>query len=648
MEIVKKVIHLEPHISRHCSLIPYVSQTNEVDGETSISYGNWGKYPYDIDINRCENMTHPFRHEIIYPQVLLAYFKTNRVSFSVLSNKFYVLKNIIDNAVYYQLIKKNNTNKWVEFNPTFVEKFNIEITTDFPSENGDVNYIGIYSDNSFVENGGHDMFFFLLKAMGIFVVDNSYISDNNGVPDIMYYAGINAYLDSMEKFKNSENCCKMKEYAFMGDDMFYFYLKYKLSEKEEEAVYWKNALFRDENGEIPSPFMTMDIAMTCDANNIGNYTVTETPSETKTSNTNSIIYHREVTMESNLKYLRRKKISYCEEWDGKEFKTKELPFILDEIGDGTSYKLTQPYQVGYSKNLHSVNSYTYFGDMIYRMDFREDEGVVDIYYVLGGEMRDDNGLLVYVDNDTTADDRIELEDFMNSPASYDNLSADNYLYLKNELKKEVYKNDKIKFKGVISSESSIITFRNENTLNEVWVYQIGYCGNFKGNECHYGDYVFYYGNIISQFFIFNTDIINRKKFSGIKCYEQKTWKWYNYKENSWKHKINMLFEDSLTSSSNLFETDYIINAKKTQMIDFANMNNDVCGVFSIWEETEDMLNNCLIMRDYDVGKIDVAVKNNDDIQIDRGFVTSFELHYKLGEIHTMEDMENYGNNFFGF
>ena len=78
------------------------------------------------------------------------------------------------------------------------------------------------------------------------------------------------------------------------------------------------------------------------------------------------------------------------------------------------------------------------------------------------------------------------------------------------------------------------------------------------------------------------------------------------------------------------------------------MDNIVTGVFSSNDISSEMENRNILMMDYEFGKIDFSVENSSDILIDRGFVSAFEMHYKLGEINTMEDMENYGNNFFGF
>ena len=55
----------------------------------------------------------------------------------------------------------------------------------------------------------------------------------------------------------------------------------------------------------------------------------------------------------------------------------------------------------------------------------------------------------------------------------------------------------------------------------------------------------------------------------------------------------------------------------------------------------------LIMMDYNLGKTEQIVENIEDVTVDRGYASAFELHYKMGEINTFEDLERYQNNIFG-
>jgi hypothetical protein len=63
--------------------------------------------------------------------------------------------------------------------------------------------------------------------------------------------------------------------------------------------------------------------------------------------------------------------------------------------------------------------------------------------------------------------------------------------------------------------------------------------------------------------------------------------------------------------------------------------------------SEEMTDNRIIMEDYNFGKIETIVENAAEVVIDRGYVSAFELLYKMGEVNTMEDIQNYSNNIFG-
>jgi hypothetical protein len=86
-----------------------------------------------------------------------------------------------------------------------------------------------------------------------------------------------------------------------------------------------------------------------------------------------------------------------------------------------------------------------------------------------------------------------------------------------------------------------------------------------------------------------------------------------------------------------------INSVKVYEIDD---NVEVTSEFWIYNN-EEMMNNRIIMEDYNFGKIETLVENAAEVSIDRGYVSAFELLYKMGEINTMDDIVNYSNNIFG-
>lgn len=785
MEIIKKQIYLDPYISRHGSFIPYIVKDVEkqtpltmgysyIDVTTFSEYGNWGCYPYDIDIDKCQKFQ-SYNLSDVSPSGLKKYFISNRVSFKELADKFSLLRKIVSDTKFYKTILKNGNIVWVEIDLNLTEKLNYEILDKFPTVYVEGYICGVYADNSFKENGGKNMFLFLMKAMGIFVVNPLYIADDNGIPETMYYASIGSYLKKMDKLKNSEKCCIMHDYEFWGGDLFYNYLASKRSEIKGEINYWFVALYRDSN-EIPSPNLHMSIGLNEECLNVGNYiAVPNTDSGIKLESNNRYLV-RTLEKESQLKTLRRTKISYYDEKNSNDkWETKEWDMILDEgdvneQGIAENYEITQPYVVGYPKNLHQVGvSNTYYGDMIYQMDFlkeysynidtvkatctfdmndnlipdsgypyanaeeflnaqhkseylpeytgkvtgstdeeydvwddtdkakseglnefshtyncnrtelygedengniiqtgytltysatlydfKESEGYVHIYYVIGGKLKLDNGEWKYVDKTTNSNSEIDIKTFILNPYTFKG-NIDDYMFIKDKLNDLVstptkYESDGIFYKGELTEFGS--EKYPDSETEETWVYKV----NFRYDETsvdNNGKKVavnsYYVGDFMivnSKFsrFHFNMQQIGDNNFTGVRYYEKKRWRQKDFSTDD-NIKIEMLFDDVVNI---LQDANIVKNLENVELVEYTNMDDNVEGYF-ISNETLDRTysSNLLLMNDYDFGKMEMIVENSADVIIDRGYVSTFELHYKLSEINTMEDMENYGNNFFG-
>ena len=771
MEIIRKRINLNSHISRHGSLIPYLTGDVSPQGEITMdkyavdasSYsenGNWGAFPYDIDIAKCRSFV-AFNGREIKPSSLIKFFSGNRISFDELSSLYFFTKNAFNKIHFHKRILKKNELLWVDYTPSFYEKFNIVSLFDLPEDAGDGTVIGIFKNPDFTDFEIADLYIFLMKAMGIFTVNDAYIRNDNGVPEIMYYTGIKGYLNTMDSFKDSNVCCNLKEYEFLGGNIFYNYLKRKQEEIEDEIKYWHFALFRDETYEIDTPFINIPVALNCDSNIIGLYTaVPNTTENTENDDEGSII---ETSMISPLKYLRRSKITYCTEWKNGVASTVELPLILDEKTIDKNnvvleYVLTQPYQVGFVKNISKGDFGRLYGDIIYRMDFlkeysynsqsfsettiyeadgetiksghgyqsigdyvdrtgidegyktiynnktqgtsaeefdvwdnpdkakadglnefsnkttvgskipqyeitydengneiktitgytqtfkttlydfKESTGVVNIYYVLGGRLKEDNGVLSYYDAHDINEKMPSFNDFIKNPNIVNNWTVDKYLYIKNELsKKENYpEKGGVKFKGEYVNAMPV---RTEDNRDEIWVYEV----MENDGTLIKGDYVISISD--TKRFNFTSSIINDYNFTGVRLFEQKKWRQYNYKNSPYE--INIL-HDEYSQPTNIFNINGLVsNVENVELVDYSSMNEIIpCVLFSHGSNNTDN-NSSIIALDQDFGKIETIVENINDVSIDRGYVTSFELYYKLGEINTMEDMENYGNNFFG-
>lgn len=786
MEQIKKQIYLNPYISRQHSFIPYIMKDErqlplvmdgyEIDISTFSSNGNWGNYPYDININNCYGFSDDNGDYVNVDLLKTYFFNPERIPFREMVDIFNTLRSILYSAEYYRSILKNGEYVWVVDNPSFCEKIDINIYDELPLATKIDEKVGVHNDNSFAEYGGSNMLRFLFRAMGMFIVDKIYVTEDNGVPEIMYYSGIDGYINSMDKVRDSKECCNQGHFEFLGGNLFYGYLKYKKSKIEEEIKYWHNAICKNETHVLKEPYINLPIALNCECNTIGNYISTGIKiGEAPKGILSSMI--REVVDESKLKYLRRSEITYCM----KEGKQVPFDFILDvakykegEDDVAEQYELTQPYLIGYPKNIKEPSSQIYYGDIIYQMDFLKNyhykpsenekgssyadettwewdggentkysgviikgngfrtaddffaspesegwgmysqkfndktsgtaeeeydvwdnpeiakdqgifefshkcniingkaekdvdgnitgwtetfkiefidfdksDGVVHIFYEIGGRLKKsvdaNTKKIVWGYNDNPSKMEYPLfADYVKAPKN--NISPEMYLFLKKEFEVEENYTDEIIFKGDIQTNSIISVPEGDN--EEIWVYKVKDKGYYLINntiqECFSGDYLIIKQN--KSMFHFNMKIVNRNGFTGIRYYERRGWKQHNYMDDSVQ--IYML-DDDFGRINILKNPSLVKNTTNVELVTYDKMDDDVVGLFYS-DDARNLENNVLLMNDNDFGRVEMYVENSADVVIDRGFVSAFEMHYKLGEINTMEDMENYGNNFFGF
>lgn len=529
MEIIKRQISLEDFKSRQHSFIPFIGIDYDGMGTPVFPvHGNWGKIPYDIDVCRCRGY-----------EILKTYFGYEeedteaRVSFSELVKKYRILKNVIDNAVYYERISKGGKKIVNVFKPNLGEKYSINIIS--PDDDIETDVFGVFNDTTFIDNGGLPMLNFILRAFGMFIVDRKYVVDNY-VPEIMYYTEIEEYLNKMRIMQKGEGCCSVSEFEMYGGDSFLVYLGSKSQEIKSEVDYWAKSLYII-NGKPVSPEMSLTLSLKSDFHNIGIYTVVDEEKGEESSWVKNEEYH---TREgSKLKYLRHSKVSYCEkiDEDGVVINYKEeLPVILTEKNNGEGFIVETPYKVGYPKNISTEiegDEIINYGDMIYRITtIGETSDVIE--YVIGGRLVEKNGVWRYVDAGT----------------------------------------DK-HYSGVRYSE--VVPFEYQD-----------------------------YGNDPTL------------RYPMIKN---------GVEVNAFK------YPDLMTNASH---------------VKVYHISDDAVADVKFWlDEPTDKMNNLVIMEDYNFGRTEAIVENVDDVVIDRGYVSAFELHYKMGEINTMDDIVNYSNNIFG-
>jgi hypothetical protein len=379
----------------------------------------------------------------------------------------------------------------------------------------------------------------------------------------------------------------------------------------------------------------MPLNINSDCFQVGTYT--EVPfaiSERSSSGADYVLRH--YWSESQLKHLRKNKVTYCTRV--KDGENIEFPFVLEDAdinddGETLTYELTQPFEIGIPRNLSYISGNTYYGDMIYDIVFLD--GYVYIYYVIGGVLElDENETWSYVDKDR--DDTLTLMGFLTNPMMLTNI--DDYFFLKNEMNRvaDGDENSNVVYKGDVTISEDVI---KPDVDGEIWLYRV----MFSENDYHIGDYL-----IVSKqgVFHFGLNQVKHKMSSGVRFCEKKEWQLKNYeKDNSVQ--IKMLFSNKRTAVNILKDPTIVKNLKEAKLIDYTKMDDDVEGVYVLSDEGKTMETSKFLMMERDFGKIDAKVENLDNLILDRGYASAFEMHFKLSEVNTLEDMENYGNNFFG-
>lgn len=453
MNIVEKKITLDGFKSHYHSLIPYVGIEHDGVGRPIFpEHGNWGTFPYDIDLRKCEGFSD-----------LETYFGGPRVSFLQLVEKYRLLTDIIRNAYYQKKIFKKGEEVIIPFYPSLSEKYSIEIVSSEIEENEEEEVVipytiwGSYPDDSFNENGGLKMLNFTLNALGFFIVDVEYLGDNY-VPDIMCYTEINEYRKRMKKLRNSQDCCIQDEYEKYGGEEFYVYLGGKLQEMDFEIDKWSKKLYII-NNEPVSPELFLTLSLNADFHNIGIYSVLNDDEFGEINHDKHVCYNTE---NSKLRYLRHSKVSYCEKKVDEKVVEEQLPFILVEDEERGVLIAKNPYIVGYAKNVQ-LNFNKFYGDLITSIVTGETED--EITYVMGAEIVHNGNGWEVVDN-TTGTKYVEKVPYtIYDYTKYDDLS---YPMIKNGIEVNAFKDPEM-IEGINSVKVYEID-ENAKVISEFYVY----------------------------------------------------------------------------------------------------------------------------------------------------------------------------------
>ena len=533
MDIIERKISLDGFKSHQHSFIPFIGIEYDEGGKPIFpKHGNWGEYPYDIDILKCSNFE-SLENYIGYFMDWDTGRTQCRVSFRDIVKKYRTLRGVLENATYYKIIVKGGERIRTVYYPNVSEKFNIEVFSQEDEIDENINIFGIYTDTTFADNGGLLMLAFILKAFGMFIVDSNYLGDNY-VPEMMYYCEVQNYIDKLRIMKNGEGCCAENEYELYGGDSFLNYLGGKQMMIKNEIDYWRNSLYLINNEPLSSE-MVLSFSLNAKYHNIGIYTVTDV----STGDDIPLPVVCEAKEPSKLKYLRCSKVSYCETFGENGWVDEELPVIIVDGSDG-KLNMENPYKVGYPKNITTVienGNVVSYGDMIYSITSATTESD-EIRYVIGGKL------------------------------SY-------------------------------------------NNTTDVWTYA----------EANLGD---------------------NEYFCGVRYKEIVPFHYHNYAEDNERQylilkngvEVNAFIDNTLMNNTNAVKI-YDISE---------NAESDLTFII---DESDEMITNKVIMEDYNFGRSETLIENVDDVIMDRGYISAFELHYKMGEVNTMNDIVNYSNNIFG-
>ena len=658
MEVIRKTILLEPYISREHSLIPYIGQTVEAVKRLKIEdfphLDNWGEYPYDIDIDKCE----PFESDdmgTITPSELKKYFfgyngdAQLRVSFKELAEKTVLMRDIIKNMVFYKLIEKRGSRILVSYDTNIYHGFAYEIYDSYEDLYDKINELekdavyGVSNKHSFSENGGHAMLRFLLKAMGCFIVPFEYISDNNGVPHVMCFSGIDDYIEKMNRARRNTQCCFIDEFFYLGGDSFLSFLQEKKRKINSEISYWQKSLFTDE-GYNAETFINFNVLLTEDYHNIGQYTPLYLTDEIH----NGGLVKEHITV-SQLKHLRKSAITYSEYFDSETetYKTHEFPLILEDIVDANNeltgrYRLKAPYDTTCFRNITENENGEIYGDIIYKVKYNEEFNFVDVYYAIGAELNKTERGYVLADNETSNNEVKSLAEYLEK--SDMDLTVDDFLFLKEEFGEQHNFND-----NVILVETPILNLDEiayPDKEDVIYVYNI--TNSVINIDGLLKNGYFIITKLIDgkqEMSIFNTGKITQT-FSGSRFLERIPYNVVDYTNVESNEFIRQLRDDKIGYVNILADTNIVVNADNAAVMDLTNMPEEVHGVFYDITKVE-KITPPSIMFNQDFGMVETIIDNPQDVLIDRGFVSTYELHYKMGEINTLEDMENYQNNYFG-
>jgi hypothetical protein len=309
-DMIYKKICLEHFKSRVPGLISSINQK-----ENDVNKGNWNEIPYDLKLDeiqgldalknylvkehygaikvKCTTVDNERTTETVVPEwytklpsdkgVKKLNLEEPRLRYRDLMLWYYWIINLCKKSDIYEYSINNanvsNTNGyWVlmdnfdVFDADLTRK--IKLVFNFNEEETIVNdevkineweessYYMIVSrdEKEFFDNhSGFQLVNFAQTLIGRLTVPKSIIGSK--VPDFVYYSEIQDILDTMDKIKNSEDCCTKSDYEAMGGDEMFLFLDTNSSTFDSEVeILKKHNLI---------PYVDIPLALSCDIEDLG-------------------------------------------------------------------------------------------------------------------------------------------------------------------------------------------------------------------------------------------------------------------------------------------------------------------------------------------------------------------------------------------
>ena len=309
-DMIYKKICLEHFKSRVPGLISSINQK-----ENDVNKGNWNEIPYDLKLDeiqgldalknylvkehygaikvKCTTVDNKRTTETVIPEwytnlpsdkgVKKLNLDEPRLRYRDLMLWYYWIINLCKKSDIYEYSINNanvsNTNGyWVlmdnfdVFNADLTRK--IKLVFNFNEEETIVNdevkinewekssYYMIVSrdEKEFFDNhSGFQLVNFTQTLIGRLTVPKSIIGSK--VPDFVYYSEIQDILDTMDKIKNSEDCCTKSDYEAMGGDEMFLFLDTNSSTFDSEVeILKKHNLI---------PYVDIPLTLSCDIEDLG-------------------------------------------------------------------------------------------------------------------------------------------------------------------------------------------------------------------------------------------------------------------------------------------------------------------------------------------------------------------------------------------